>query len=157
MGLKKAKAFSENIPHTVTPPPPAWAADTRQVCSMDSCCWSQIPDSICVTQQKFSFIRPGCVPTSLAVQCWWLWTLCSSSFLFLVDRTVIFCCCSWSASRFSVVFCNSEMLFCCTTLVQSGYPSHCQLQPAWMSPSDLLRWQGVSVCRSAESLLPNKL
>lgn len=34
--INRPKAWQENLPHTSTPPPPAWTTDTRQVEFMDS-------------------------------------------------------------------------------------------------------------------------
>ncbi len=36
------KGYQENIPHTITPPPPAWTIETRQDGSMLSCTLRQI-------------------------------------------------------------------------------------------------------------------
>ncbi len=42
IGTKRPKVCQENIPHTITPPPPAWTVETRQDGSMLSCSLRQI-------------------------------------------------------------------------------------------------------------------
>lgn len=42
IGINRPNVCNKNISNTITPPPPARTIDTRQVRSIDSCCWCQI-------------------------------------------------------------------------------------------------------------------
>ena len=76
-----------NIPHTITPPPPAWTIDTRQDGSMLSCCLRQILTlpSECHSRNRDSSDQATFFQSSI-VQFWWARANCSLSFLFVADR-----------------------------------------------------------------------
>jgi len=57
IGTKGPKVCQENIPHTITPPPPAYTVVTRHDGSIFSFCLSQI--LTLPSQQKLRLIRPG--------------------------------------------------------------------------------------------------
>ncbi len=107
IGTKRPKVCQENIPHTITPPPPAWTVETRQDGSMLSCSLLQILTllSECCSRNRDSSDQATFFQSSI-VQFYWACVNCCLRFLFLADRTstgVIFCCCSPSASGFDVL------------------------------------------------------
>ncbi len=73
----------ENIPCSITPPPPAaaWTVETRQDGSMLSCSLRQI-----VTRNRDSSDQATFFQSSI-VQFWWACVNCSLCFLFLADRS----------------------------------------------------------------------
>ncbi len=92
IGTKRPKVCQENIPHTITPPPPAWTVETRQHGSMLSCSLRQIltlPSECCSrnrdTTDKATFFQ------SSIVQLWWACVNCNLCFLFLADRNSTRC------------------------------------------------------------------
>ncbi len=108
IGTKRPKVCQENIPHTFTPPPPAWTVETRQDGSMLSCSLLQILTllSECCSRNRDSSDQATFFQSSI-VQFYWACVNCCLRFLFLADRTstgVVFCCWSPSASGFDV-FC----------------------------------------------------
>ncbi len=56
IGTKGPKVCQENIPHIITPPPPAWTIETRQDGSMLSCSLRQI---LTLHLNIIRLIRPG--------------------------------------------------------------------------------------------------
>ncbi len=87
IGTKRPKVCQENIPYTITPPPPAWTIETRQDGSMLSCSLHQIMtlSSECSRNQDSS--DQGTFFQSSIVQFWWSCVNCSLCFLFLADRS----------------------------------------------------------------------
>ncbi len=88
----------ENIPHSITAPPPAWTIETRQDGSMLSCSLSQILTlpSECCSRNRDSSDQATFFQSSI-VKFWWACVNCSLRFLFLADRSgtgVVFYCCS---------------------------------------------------------------
>ena len=87
-GINGPKVCQEDIPHTITPPPPAWTVDTRQGGSMDSSCGCQILTlpSVCFRRNWHSSEHATFFQSS-TVKFWWACAHCSLSFLFLADRS----------------------------------------------------------------------
>lgn len=91
IGIKSLKVSEENILNIITPPRPVWTVDTRQVGSMNSCCWHQILTLpvIKISQSKLhfssiqlpSFVES--VSTVASVFCCWLTE---------VEPDMVFCC-----------------------------------------------------------------
>ena len=118
-------------------PPLAWTIDTRQIWSMDSCCFRQI---LSLTSECLS---RNCDSSDLRFSrlqlVWWACAHCSLSFLFLDDRTG-----TWhglllpSASRFNMCILRSfsghhnctqlsVYLSCCSLSVNSNQSGHSPL------------------------------
>ncbi len=91
-GTKGPKVCQENIPHTITPPPPAWTIETRQDGSMLSCSLRQILTltSECCSRNRNSKDQATFFQSSV-VQLWWVCANCSLRFLFLADRSSTRC------------------------------------------------------------------
>ncbi len=89
VGTKGPKVCQENIPHTITPPPPAWTIEIRQDWSRLSCSLRQIMilPSECRSRNWNSSDQATFVQFSI-VQFWW--ENCSLRFLFLAE---------WSGTR----------------------------------------------------------
>ncbi len=88
IGTKGPKVCQENIPCTITPPPPAWTIETRQGGSMLSCSLRQIltlPSECCSRNQDSS--DQATFFQSSIVQFWWAWVNCILRVLFLADRS----------------------------------------------------------------------
>ncbi len=118
----------ENIPHTITPSPPAWTVETRQDGSMLSYTLRQILTlpSECHSRNQDSSDQATFFQSSI-VQCLWVCVNCSLRFLFLAD---------WSGTRCGllllwpicfrvrcVVLFRDGILH--TLVVASGYLSYC--------------------------------
>ncbi len=126
IGTKGPKVCQENIPHTITPPPPAWTVETRQDGSMLSCSLRQILTLL--SQKKSRLIRPGDVFQSSTVQFWWACVNCRLRFLFLSDRSGSRCGLLLLESicfRVRRVAFRDGILH--TLVVTSGYLSYCCL------------------------------
>ncbi len=105
IGTKGPKVCQENIPHTITPPPPAWTSETRQDGSMLSFTPNSDPTSECCSRNQDSSDQATFFQSSV-VQFWWSCVNCILRVLFLSDRSgtgVVFCCWSPSASGFDVL------------------------------------------------------
>ncbi len=88
IGTKEPKVCQENIPHTITPPPPAWIVETRQDGSMLSCSLRQILTlpSECRSRNQDSSDQAMFFQSSV-VLFWWACENCILRFLFLADRS----------------------------------------------------------------------
>ncbi len=85
---KGSKVCQENIPHIITPPPPAWTIETRQDGSMLSCSLCQILTlpSECCSRNRDSSDQATFFQSSI-FQFWWTCANCRLRFLFLGDRS----------------------------------------------------------------------
>ncbi len=108
IGTKGPKVWQENIPHTITPPAPAWTVETRQDGSMLSCSLRQIMtlSSECSRNQDSSDQATffNLLLSSFGDPVWIV--VSTLRVLFLADRSgtgVVFCCWSPSASGFDVL------------------------------------------------------
>lgn len=109
IGINVLSVCQENIPHTITAPPPAWTLDTRQAGSMVSSMWCQIltrPHPCCRRSQDLSdqliFFQ------SLTVQFGWTRAHCRLRFfffLFLADMT-------WSSAALARLLQDSSFVLC---------------------------------------------
>ncbi len=125
------KVCQENIPHTITPPPPpAWTIETRQDGSMLSCSLRQILTltSECRSRNRDSSDQVTFYQSS-TVQFWWACANCSFRFLFLADRsgTPV-----WSSAAVAHLlqgstYCVFRDGILYTLVVTSGYLSYCCL------------------------------
>ncbi len=129
IGTKGPKVCQDNIPHTITPPPPpARTVETRQDGSMLSCALHQIltlpsecrsrnwDSSDQATSIFYCLILVRPVPIVASV---------SSYYLTGAAPSVVFCCCSPSASGSDVLWFRDGILH--TLVVTSGYLSYCCL------------------------------
>ncbi len=133
---KGPKVCQENIPHTITPPPPAWTVETRQDGSMLSCSLRQILTlpSECRSRNRDSSDQATFFQSSI-VQSWWTCANCILRFLFLADR---------SSTRCGLLLLQG--LTCCafrdgilhTLVVMSGHLSYCCLSSLTILP--ILLW-----------------
>ncbi len=126
----------ENIPHTITPSPPAWTVETRQDGSMLSCSLRQILTlhlnvaaeiKTHQTRQRFSNLLLSNFGESV-----WIIASVSCSCLTGAAPGVVFCSCSTSASGFDVLCvqrwcsaylgCNECFFFfsyCCLSIISN--------------------------------------
>ncbi len=136
------RVFQENISHTITTPPPAWTVETRQDGSMLSCSWSE-----CRSRNRDSSDQET-FSLSFIVQFWWACANCSLRFLFLTDKSGIWCglcCCSSSAPGFDVLCVQrwySAYLGCNKGLFELLLPFY-HLWPVCPFSSDLWHQQGI--------------
>ncbi len=88
IGTKGAKLSQENIPHIITPKPPAWTVETRQDGSMLSCSLRQILTlpSECRSRNRDSSDQATFFQSSIVQFCW-ACVNCILRFLFLADRS----------------------------------------------------------------------
>ncbi len=86
------KGYQENIPHSITPPPPAWTIETRQDGSMLSCTLRQILTlpSECHSRNQDSSDQATFFQSSI-VQFWWSCVNCILCFLFLAYMSGTWC------------------------------------------------------------------
>ncbi len=129
IGTKGPNVCQENIPHIITPPPPAWTVETRQDGSMLSCSLCQIlilhlnvAAEIKTHQTRHGFSN---LLLSNFVEPVWIVVSVSCSYLTGAAPGVVFCCWSPSASGFDVLCvqrCILQIL-----VVTSGYLSYCCL------------------------------
>ncbi len=115
----------ENIPHTITPPTPAWTVETRQDGSMLSCSLHQILNVAAEiethqTRQRFYNLLLYNFGESV-----WIVVSVSCSQLTGAAPGVVFCCCNPSASVFDVCVFRDGILH--TLVVTSDYLSYCCL------------------------------
>ncbi len=115
IGTKGPKVCQENIPHTITPPPPAWTVETRQDGSMLSCSLRQILTlpSESRSRNRDSSDQATFFQSSI-VQFWWACANCILRVLFLSDRSGTRCgllLLEPICFRVRCVVC-SEMVFC---------------------------------------------
>ncbi len=119
IGTKRPKVCQENVPHTITPPPPAWTVETRQDGSMLSYFLSQVLTHLNVAAE----IQIHQTRQLFPIFCWWVCVNCILRVLFLADR---------SGTRCGLLL---QGLTCCvfrddilhTLVVTSGYLCYCCL------------------------------
>ncbi len=126
IGAKGPKVCQENIPLTITPPPPAWTVETRQDGSMLSCSLCQILTltSECRSRNRDSSDQATFFQSSI-VLFWWACVNCMLRFLFLGYRSGTrcgLCCCSPSASGFDVL-CIQRLVISVTVAFLSSLTS----------------------------------
>ncbi len=117
IGTKGTKLCQKNIPHTITPPPPAWTVETRQDGSMLSCSLRQILTLTCRSRNRDSSDQATFFQSSI-VQFWWAWVNCRHP--------------EWSSAAVAHLLQGSK---CCvfrdgilhTLVITSGYLSYCCL------------------------------
>ncbi len=149
----------ENIPHTITPPPPAWTIETRQDGSMLSCSLHQILtlSSECWSRNRDSSDQATFFQSSI-VQFWWflceLYPPCAA--LSWQERYPV-----WSSAAVARLLQGST---CCAfrdgilhiLVVTSGYLSYCCLLSS-LTSLPILLWPLTSTrhfhphnCRSLD-------
>ncbi len=151
IGTKGPKVCQENIPHTTTPPPPAWTVETRQDGSMLSCSLCQILtlSSECRSRNRDSSDQ-GTFFQSSIVQFWWSCVNCSLCFLFLSEERHPV----WSSAAVAHLLQGST---CCvfrdgilhTLVVMSGSLNYCCLSISDSLPFLLWHQQGLFVHTTA--------
>ncbi len=130
----------KNIPHIITPTPPAWTVETRQDGSMLSCYLRQILTlpSECRSRNRDSSDLATFFQSSI-VQIWWSCLNCILRFLFLADRSGTWCgfllldllqgsmCCMFRDGILQILVVTSGYLsYCCLSII-SNQSLHCPL------------------------------
>ena len=143
IGINGPKVCQENIPHTITPPPPAWTVDDKAgwvhgfmllVPNSDpTICMYSAKSEIHQTRLRFSSFQRSSfgepVPTAASAFCSWLteaWNPTWSSAVVAHPPQGSTCCAFWDA-------------FLHTTIVQNAYLSYCSLLSAQTS-LEILCW-----------------
>ncbi len=153
--LNNAQLVQKNIPHTITPPPPAWTVETRQDGSMLHVLYAKLwPDHLNVaaeiethqTRQRFYNLLLSDFGEPV-----WIVACVSCSYLTGAAPGVVFCCWSPSASGFDVLCVQrwySAYLGCNEWLFELLLPFY-HLYPVCPFSSELWHQQGIFIHTTA--------
>ncbi len=137
ISIKGPKVCQENIPHTITPPPPAWTVETRQDGSMVSCSLRQILTlpSECRSRNRDSSDQAKFFQSSI-FQFWWACANCS-----LCSGYLSYCCLSIISNQSAHSPLNSDInkAFSSTKMPLTGY----FFGPLSVNPRDGCAWKSV--------------